>query len=206
MTDYAHIDYPNNLPFKNELKRVLDVFNEKNVHYWADFATLSKITDKKDDKFLYYLNAFELSFYDEDRLLIEELIRVHDFRVFNSTPLKIDLYTPDTIFLNTLDPSSSSIYPEQERSLLWIIFWFFKDAPEHYVNLNLPNDFLIKKELFKETELIEYCGLKIKIPKHRKEIYNIRYGDKNGVIYSYSPKKRVNCEKEFGFYNLGKYK
>lgn len=206
MTDYAHLDHPENLPFKMELKKVLDILNENNVHYWADFATLSKITDKKDDKYLYYLNTFELGLFDESRAIIEEIIRVHNLSIFNKTSLKIDLLTPDTILFNTIEPITASIHPLRERSLLWISFWFYKDAPDNNVFLNVINDFHIKKSLFTEIEMIDYCGLKIKIPKNRKELYEIRFGDKNGAIYSHSPKKRVNCEKEFGFYNLGKYK
>lgn len=206
MTDYAHLDHPENLPFKMELKKVLDILNENNVHYWADFATLSKITDKRDDKYLYYLNTFELGLYDDSRLIIEEIIRVHNLSIFNRTSLKIDLYTPDTVLFNTLDPITAAIHPVKERALLWISFWFYKDAPDHYVHLDMANDFVIKKSLFAETEMLDYCDLKIKIPKNRKELYDIRFGDKKGVIFSHSPKKRVNCEKDFGFYNLGNYK
>lgn len=206
MTDYAHLDYPDNLPFKNELKRLLEIFNNNQIHYWADFSTLCKLTDKKDDKFLYYINSYEFGIFDEHRLIVEELLRVNNFATWNITPLKIDILTPDTFFLNVLDISSTSEYPQKERSLIWINIWIYKDFPDNLIALNLKNDFYLKKDLFTETEILNYCGLQIKIPVKYRDIYNARYGDKKGIVYCHAPKKRENCEKEFGFCNIGDYK
>lgn len=206
MTDYAYLDYPDNLPFKNELKRLLDVFHGNHIHYWADFSTLSKLTDKKDDKFLYYINSYEFGIFDEHRPLVEDLLRAHNFATWNVTPLKIDILTPNTFFLDILDLPSTCEYPKKERSLIWINIWIYKDISNNLVHLNINNDFYLNKDMFNQTEVIDYCGLQIKIPSRYKEIYNARYGDKKGVVYCHAPKKRENCEKEFGFCNIGDYK
>lgn len=206
MTDYAHLDYPNNYPTKEELERLINLLNSSNIHYWVDFATLCKITNKKDDKFLYYLNTFELSIFEEDYSKFLSTIKDNGFYIWNHNVNKTEIASLNLMCFKVGDFNRASKVPVQERLLKWIAVWNYKKYNDKNVFLNIKNDFIIKKDLFLNTQEIDYCGLKLKIPKNWEELYNIRYSDKKGIIHCHSPRKRESCENEIGFSNIGNYK
>ena len=72
MTDYANLDYPNNLPLKLELIRLINLLNVNKIHYWVDFATLAKITS--NSKYLNYLSCFDICVFEDSYNLVTELI------------------------------------------------------------------------------------------------------------------------------------
>jgi hypothetical protein len=204
--DYAFLDYPDNASIKNVLKQVIDILNKNNIHYWADFSTLSKITTEKENKFLFYLNSFEISIFEEDRNRFFDLLNANQIRVWNNITYKIDVCSKDLFVLENGESRFRFLEPTKEPMLKWVNIWCYKSENADTVSLQMINDFKYNKKLFTNTEEIEYCGLKIKIPKKHEEINKIRFPHATGNILCRSPKKRENCERDYGFCNLGNYK
>ena len=90
--------------------------------------------------------------------------------------------------------------------LKWITIWNYKLIDNNLTSLKIEKDFKYKKETFLEVEEIQYCGIKLNIPKNVEQLNKIRYPDPKQVVWCHSPKKRENSEKVFGYCNLGDYK
>jgi hypothetical protein len=206
ITDYSHLDYPDNSSTKLELIKLIDILNKNDIHYWVDFGYLVKITTGKNDKFLNYLNSFDLCVFEESYNKLKNLLRENNFTIWNTTDHAITLTSKDLYLLNTSDEKYNSAEIIIQRLLKWVVVWNFKDAENGLVSLKMDKDFLYNKELFSEVEEVEYCGLKLKIPKHRELLFKIRYPSSNGTVLCHAPKKREECEKKFSFCNLGNYK
>jgi hypothetical protein len=200
MTDYANLDYPNNLPLKLELIRLINFLNVNKIHYWVDFATLAKITS--NSKYLNYLSCFDICVFEDSYNLVTELIYKNNFYVWQNSNFTTTISTPDLI------ASKKSSNPEiiVQRMLKWVTVWNYKLLDKNQTSLKIDNDFIYNKEIFLEVEEIEYCGIKLNIPKNIEQLNTIRYPDSKQVVWCHSPKKRENSEKNFGFCNLGAYK
>ena len=200
MTDYAHLDYPNNLPLKKELIRLINTLNAYKIHYWVDFSTLAKITS--NSKYLNYLCNFDICVFEDSYAQVQDLISKNNFYTWHKSNFTTTISTPDLIALkNTINPEIIV-----QRMLKWITIWNYKLIDNNLTSLKIEKDFTYKKETFLEVEEIQYCGIKLNIPKNVEQHNKIRYPDPKQVVWCHSPKKRENSEKVFGYCNLGDYK
>ena len=200
MTDYANLNYPNNLPLKLELIRLIDLLNANKIHYWVDFATLAKITS--NSKYLNYLSCFDVCVFEDSYVQTQDLITNNKFYIWNKSDFTTTISTPDLIALkNTLNPEVIV-----QRMLKWVTIWKYKLIDNSLTSLKIEKDFTYKREMFLEVEQIEYCGIKLNIPKNVDQLNKIRYPDSKQVVWCHSPKKRERSEKVFGYCNLGEYK
>lgn len=204
MTDYANLNYPNNLPLKRELIRLIDLLNSNNIHYWVDFASLEKITNPS--KYLNYLSAFEICVFENDYPAVQNIVRTGGFYVWHSTDESSIVSNP-TLHVLKVNPDK---FDETEiiiQSMLkWVIVWKYKLFDSNKTGLGMQKDYVYDKQLFLDTKEIEYCDIKLKIPSNIDLINKIRYSNAKGIVWCHSPKKRENCEKGFGFNNLENYK
>jgi len=200
MTDYANLNYPNNLPLRLELIRLIDLLNANKIHYWVDFATLEKITS--NSKYLNYLSCFDICVFEDSYNQVRELISNNNFFIWHNSNFTTTISTPDLI------ASKKSSNPEIiiQRMLKWVTIWNYKLLDGGLTSLGIDKDFIYKKEIFLEVQQIEYCGIKLNIPKNIEQLNKIRYPNSKQVVWCHSPKKRENSEKNFGFCNLGDYK
>lgn len=206
ITDYSHLDYPENNSTKRELIKLINLLNKHNIHYWVDFGYLVKMTKGKNDKFLNYLNSFDICIFEENYIQLKNLLRENNFTVWNTTEYATTITSSDLYLLNTSDEKYNSSEVIFQRLLKWIVIWNLKEVDNGLVSLKMEKDFYYNKELFSEVEEVEYCGLKLKIPKNRELLFKIRYPSNSGIVLCHAPKKREECEKKFSFCNLGNYK
>lgn len=200
MTDYANLNYPNNLPLKLELIRLIDLLNANKIHYWVDFASLAKITS--NSKYLNYLSCFDICVFEDSYDQVRELIAKNNFYIWHNSNFTTSISTLDLILSKTSSNSEIVI----QRMLKWLTVWNYKLLDNNLTTLGIEKDFVYKKEIFLEVQEIEYCGIKLNIPKNIEQLNNIRYPNSKQVVWCHSPKKRENSEKNFGFCNLGDYK
>jgi hypothetical protein len=200
MTDYANLNYPNNLPLKLELIRLIDLLNANKIHYWVDFASLAKITS--NSKYLNYLSCFDICVFEDSYQQVRELIVKNNFHIWHNSNFTTSISTLDLILSKTSSNSEIII----QRMLKWLTVWNYKLLDNNLTTLGIEKDFVYKKEIFLEVQEIEYCGIKLNIPKDIEQLNNIRYPISKQVVWCHSPKKRENSEKNFGFCNLGDYK
>lgn len=206
ITDYSYLDYPDNNSTKQELIKLINLLNNNNIHYWVDFGYLVKMTKGKNDKFLNYLNCFDIGIFEENYSKLQNLLRENKFTIWSAHEHATTITSPDLYLLDFSDEKYKNPEVIIQRILKWVMVWNFKNCDNGLVSLKMQKDFLYNKELFLDTEEIDYCGLKLKIPKHRELLFNIRYPSNKGVFLSHSPRKREDCEKNFSFCNLGNYK
>jgi hypothetical protein len=184
MTDYANLNYPNNLPLRLELIRLINLLNANKIHYWVDFATLAKITS--NTKYLNYLSCFDICVFEDSYNQVRELISNNNFFIWHNSNFTTTISTPDLI------ASKKSSSPEIiiQRMLKWVTIWNYKLLDDGLTSLGIDKDFIYKKEMFLDVQ----------------QLNNIRYPNTKQVVWCHSPKKRENSEKNFGFCNLGDYK
>jgi len=206
ITDYSHLDYPNNYSTKQELIKLVNLLNANNIHYWVDFGYLVKMTTGKNDKFLNYLNSFDICIFEESYRKLQNILRENNFTIWNTTDYAVTITSSDLYLLNTSDEKYNSPEVIIQRLLKWIVIWNLKNIDNGLVSLKMEKDFIYNKEMFLEVDEIEYCGIKLKIPKYRDLLSKIRYPNIRGTILCAAPKKREECEKKFAFSNLGDYK
>jgi hypothetical protein len=206
MTDYANLDYPNNLPLKLELIKLIDLLNANKIHYWVDFASLAKLTSSPNNKYLYYLTGFDLCVFEDSYKRVNELLNANYFRVWNSSDVVTSIANPDLPILRTFEEKFSNKEIVIQSMLKWILIWNFKDENHNKVSLRIDKDFSYDKNIFLDVREVEYCGIKMNIPRNVELLNSIRHPNKEELVWSHSPRKRENCEKSFGFCNLGNYK
>ena len=206
MTDYANLDYPNNLPLKLELIRLIDLLNVNKIHYWVDFASLAKITSNPDNKYLYYLIGFDICVFEDSYKRVNDLLNSNNFRVWTSSDVVTNIASPELPILRTFEEKFSNKEIVIQSMLKWILIWNFKFENNNKVSLRIDKDFTYEQSVFMEIKEIEYCGIKMNIPRNVELLNSIRHSNKEGLVWSHSPRKRENCEKSFGFCNLGEYK
>ncbi len=204
MTDYANLDYPNNLPLKRELIKLVDLLNANKIHYWVDFATLAKITN--NSKYLYYLSSFEISVFEDSYKDLTDIISKNNFYVWQISDLLTNIANPELPVLRTSADNFSNPEITIQSMLKWITIWNYKNLDNNLTSLKIEKDFVYNKEIFLEVKEIEYCGIKLNVPKNIDLINRIRFADTEQLIWCHSPKKRENAEKNFGYCNLGNYK
>lgn len=204
MTDYANLDYPANLTLKNELVKLINLLNEHKIHYWADFATLAKITN--NSKYLYYLNSFEIAVFEDVYKEVTDLISKNNFYVWQKSDLLTNIANPELPVLKAILQPSSSQEIVIQSPLKWLTIWNYKLIENNLTTLKIQKDFLYNKEIFLEVQEIEYCGIKLNIPKNVDLLNRIRFTDSKKLVWCHSPKKRENAESSFGYCNLGNYK
>jgi hypothetical protein len=206
MTDYANLDYPNNLPLKLELIRLIDLLNANKIHYWVDFASLAKITSSPNNKYLYYLTGFDLCVFENSYKRVNELLNTNNFRVWNSSDVVTNVANPDLPILRTFEEKFSNKEIVIQSMVKWILIWNFKFENDNKVSLRIDKDFSYDKSIFLDVREVEYCGIKMNIPRNVELLNSIRHPNREELVWSHSPRKRENCEKSFGFCNLGDYK
>ena len=204
MTDYACLNYPNNLKLKLELIRLVDILNSNNIHYWVDFASLEKITN--NNKYLYYLSGFDICVFEDSYKTVCDLVFKNNFRVWMNSEHLTNIANPEMHLMKTSEEKFMCSEVVVQSMMKWIMIWNYKLLPENNTSLCVAKDFVYDKNLFLNTRDIEYCGIKLKIPVDIQTINRIRYPNSNKLIWCHSPKKRENCENNFGFNNLGDYK
>lgn len=205
MTDYANLDYPNNLPIKKEIIRFIDLLNANNIHYWVDFATLAKIIPETNSKYLNYLNGFDICVFEEDYSNVCNIISKNNFYVWQSSNLVTNIASPELPILRTAVEKFSNKEIIIQSAMKWILIWNYKNLDNNLTSLRIDKDFVYNKEIFLEIKEIEYCGIKLNVPKNIELLNRIRF-PKDELVWCHSPKKRENCEKSFSYCNLGKYK
>lgn len=205
MTDYANLDYPDNHLFKREVVRFIDLLNANEIHYWVDFATLAKITTTTDKKYFYYLTGFDICVFEDSYKKVNQLLHNNNFRVWNSSEHLTQVASPYLPILNSFEEKFSNKEIIIQSMLKWLMVWNFKNLDNNLTSLNVQKDFVYNKEIFLDVREIEYCGIKLNVPKNVDLLNKIRYPN-NQLVWSHSPRKRENCEKDFGFNNLGNYK
>ena len=204
MTDYANLDYPNNENFKSELKRLINLLNENNIHYWVDFSYLEKMM--RPSKFLNHLICFDICVFEESYSYVINLATKNNYKIWYGNNLNT-IFQDNNFFYTKPDYSKFNTDNIIIQSMLkWIVVWNFKNKDKDNVFLNIEKDFVYNKQLFLDVEEIEYCGIKFKIPKNYEELRKIRYGNSKGVVFCHTPRKRELCEKQYSFNNLGNYK
>jgi hypothetical protein len=206
LVDYASLNHPENKNAKNDLKKIVFLFDLLNIHYWIDFGTLAKITTQKNNKFLYYVNSIDIGVFKESFPAVKKLIFDNNFHVLDDKDFRFSLLTSNGFLTKTYDERLSEEYPVFDGLLKWINIWSYKTIDNNLVTIGLKNDFVYNKELFSITETVDYEGVKVKIPKYFDVIEKIRYPNVRGEIFCRSPKKRAEKEKKFHFVNFGDYK
>lgn len=204
MTDYASLDYYNNENFKSELKRFINLLNENNIHYWVDFSYLEKI--KRPSKFLNYLISFDICLFEDSYNQVIQLAAANNFTIWYTSDLTTSFVNNNFFYIKDSYTKFNTKETFIQGMLKWIVLWNFKNKDNENVHLNIEKDYVYNKLLFSEIEEIEYCDLKLKIPKNYDEIRKIRYSNSKGVVFCHTPRKRENCEKKYSFNNLGDYK
>jgi hypothetical protein len=206
MTDYANLNHPLNFETKNEVKRLINLFNSNNIHYWCDFAFLDKITTERDNKFYYYLNSVEIGLFEKDYELAAFLLKDYRFINWETLNFKICLATPNCNSLKPMAERILSLEPVKERMVKWINVWRYKEVSSNLVSIGVENDFVINKELFETTIDVEYCDIIFKVPKNYELLKSIKMRNKTGQNTCHSPKKREGGEKYYSGTNIGDYK
>jgi hypothetical protein len=206
MTDYANLNHPLNFDTKNEVKRLINLFNSNNIHYWCDFAFLDKITTETDNKFYFYLNSVELSLFEKDFELATSLLKDYRFNIWERLNFKICLATPNCNILKPMAERIIPLEPIMERMVKWINIWKYKDYTNNLVSIGIENDFLINREIFESTTEVEYCDIVFKVPKNYELLKSITSRNKTGQNTCHAPKKREGGEKYFSGANIGDYK
>jgi hypothetical protein len=204
MTDYAYLDYPNNLPLKKELIKLINLLNANKIHNWVDFATLAKITN--NSKYLYYLNSFEIGVFEDSYKDLTEIIKKNNFYVWQCSDLLTNIANPELPLFKTATEKFSSSEAVIQSMLKWVSIWNYKLIDNNFTSLKIDKDFIYNKEIFLEVKEIKYCGIKLNIPKNVDLLNRIRFTDSKQTVWCHSPKKRENAEKNFGYSNLGNYK
>jgi len=204
MTDYANLDYPSNLMLKQELIRLIDLLNSNNIHYWVDFATLEKITN--NSKYLFYLNSFEIGVFDDVYKDVTDIVSRNNFYVWQISNLLTNITNPELPVLKATREFASIQEVVIQSPLKWITIWNYKLIENNLTTLKIEKDFIYNKEIFLDVKEIEYCGLKLNIPKNVELINKIRFSDSKKLVWCHSPKKRENAESSFGYCNIGNYK
>ncbi len=204
MTDYANLDYPNNLTLKQELIKLIDLLNANKIHYWVDFATLAKITN--NSKYLYYLNSFEIGVFEDVYKEVTDLISKNRFYIWQSSDLLTNIANPELPVLKASTKFISGPEIVIQSPLKWLTIWNYKLIENNLTSLKIEKDFVYNKEIFLEVKEVEYCGIKLNIPKNVELLNRIRFTDPKKLVWCHSPKKRENAESNFGYCNLGNYK
>lgn len=203
--DYAHLNYPDNKPIKDDIVKLINLFELNSVPYWVDFATLEKI--KNNRKSLYYLNTFDVCITEEYKPVLEKILE-HFYTLEEYDHVR--KIAPGGIELLTWDGKAAQEvvfnqkHPTWDRILKWIYVWIYKytDSRKEFISLGLPiRDFTYNKEILTTTEDVNVCGINLKVPVYYDLIKQIRFKDHPGEVWCHGPKKREDKEREWGFCN-----
>ncbi len=154
MTDYANLDYPNNLTLKQELIKLIDLLNANKIHYWVDFATLAKITN--NSKYLYYLNSFEIGVFEDVYKEVTDLISKNRFYIWQSSDLLTNIANPELPVLKASTKFISGPEIVIQSPLKWLTIWNYKLIENNLTSLKIEKDFVYNKNWFCNVIAIIY--------------------------------------------------